>query len=138
MKSKKKCRNWPNFYVSSEINYAQYFTSNCPLIQSLISIYDKISIAFFVSLNKADPGYILCIFIDFCKAFDTTDFRILLRNLDHYGFRGQVNWFKNYLYDRLQFVNIGETFLTKKEATYGVPQGGILSPVFLDKWFTKS
>ena len=84
----------------------------------------------FVSLNKEDPGYILCIFIDFCKAFDTTDFQILLRKLDHYGFRGQVNnWFKNYLYGRKQFVNIGETFSTKKEASYGVPQGGILSPI---------
>ena len=70
------------------------------------------------------------IFIDFCKAFDTTDFQILLRKLDHYGFRGHVNnWFKNYLYNRKQFVNIGETFSAKKEATYGVPQGGILSPI---------
>ena len=94
--------------------------------QPLIQLLNKI----FVSLNKEDPGYILCIFIDFCKAFDTTDFQILLRKLDHYGFRGQVNnWFKNYLYGRKQFVNIGETFSTKKEASYGVPQGGILSPI---------
>ena len=93
-----------------------------PLIQLLHKIYE--------SLNKDDPGYILCIFIDFCKAFDTTDFQILLRKLDHYGFRGHVNnWFKNYLYNRKQFVNIGETFSAKKEATYGVPQGGILSPI---------
>ena len=33
------------------------------------------------------------------------------------------------LYNRKQFVNIGETSSAKKEATYGVPQGGILSPI---------
>ena len=43
------------------------------------------------------------VFIDLSKAFDTVDRTILLNILNYYGIKGlALEWFKNYLSDRLQ------------------------------------
>ncbi|MFZ2539700.1 MAG: reverse transcriptase family protein [Oscillospiraceae bacterium] len=56
-----------------------------------------------------DEGeYAVGIFIDLAKAFDTVNHNILLHKLNHYGIRGTVHkWFKSYLSNRQQHVNIG-------------------------------
>ena len=44
------------------------------------------------------------------KAFDAVNYDILLSKLYYYGVRGTpLNWFKNYLHDRTQFVTINNT-----------------------------
>jgi len=49
----------------------------------------------------------LGIFIDFGKAFDTVQRKILLNKLQQVGIRGQENkWFESYLKDRSQFIQI--------------------------------
>ena len=55
-----------------------------------------------------DSKYYTCsVFIDLEKAFDTVNYTILLDKLKYYGVRGTTNnWFKSFLQDRYQYINI--------------------------------
>ena len=70
------------------------------------------------------------IFLDFSKAFDTINHKILLQKLSHYGIRGKaLEWFDNYLTDRKQYVSINSQDSYEKAISCGVPQGSLLGPL---------
>ena len=84
----------------------------------------------YTALNQKPSAKTLTIFIDLKKAFDTVDHNILLSKMDHYGIRNAANlWFKNYLNEREQFVDINGVQSDKKQITCGVPQGSVLGPL---------
>ena len=79
-------------------------------------------------LEKRD--YVVGVFLDFSKAFDTVNHDILLQILYHYGIRGvALKWFRSYLSDRYQYVTFNGTESTKQIIKCGVPQGSILGPL---------
>lgn len=69
--------------------------------------------------------YVAGLYVDLTKAFDTTDHNILER----YGTAGVVlNWVKNYLSNRQQFVKMENHKSTCLNISWGVPQGSVLGP----------
>ena len=68
--------------------------------------------------------------MDLSKAFDTLDHSIMLNKLRHYGIRGvALEWFKNYLQNRVQYVSINNACSDSLPIECGVPQGSILGPL---------
>ena len=72
-----------------------------------------------------DSEYVLGIFINFSKAFDTVDHTILIAKLrNFYDFSDSVILcFYNYLENREQFVQIDSVKSAPQNIKCGVPQG---------------
>ena len=72
----------------------------------------------------------VAIFCDLRKAFDCVNHDILFTKLEKMGILNtELNWFKNYLLNREQFVFINGTSSNCIFSNSGVPQGSILGPL---------
>ena len=71
----------------------------------------------------------LAVYIDFRKAFDTVNHRILLQKLDMLGIKDNcLQWFKDYLTLRKQRTFANNCMSESAVIKCGVPQGSILGP----------
>ena len=91
---------------------------------ALLTFIDKV-------IQAIESGeYAIGVFLDFPKAFDTVDYKILLDKLDHYGIRGcALSWFRSYLSHRFQYVTYNGSQSSQQLIKCGVPQGSILGPL---------
>ena len=90
------------------------FQKNCSTEHAILELVEQITKSF------DNNNYMLGVFIDLSKAFDTVNHEILLNKLCHYGIRGLTfQWIKSYLNNRKQFVIFKDTGLI--EVICGVP-----------------
>ena len=82
-------------------------------------------------INNFDNNLVSCmLFVDFKKAFDMVDHKLLLHKLLSYGFGNEAyNLLKNYFINRGQITKIGSVNSTFDELNLGVPQGSVLGPL---------
>ena len=72
------------------------------------------------------------------KAFDTVDHKLLLRNMKHFGIRGNaLPWFTSYLSDRTQHVSLNHTNSQTLPVTCWVPQGSIFGTSFIHSFYKR-
>ena len=82
------------------LNQSQYgFLKNLSTDQAILELQDRIT------KSLASKKWCSGIFLDMSKAFDTLNHDILLSKMSHLGIRDTpLQWFKNYLYARCQYV----------------------------------
>ena len=80
---------------------------------------------------QMDKGNLVgMVLLDLQKAFDTVDHGILLMKLESLGLHTDaVRWFRSYLSDRHQLVDVSGTLSSHAGITCGASQGFILGPL---------
>ena len=67
------------------------------------------------------------IFIELQKAFNTVDHEILLFKSNFDDIRGiSLEWFRSFLFNRMQFVTVSGSKSKLKRIAHGAPQGSVL------------
>ncbi|XP_047025545.1 uncharacterized protein LOC124642082 [Helicoverpa zea] len=77
-----------------------------------------------------DKKFVVAIFFDYKKAFDTLETNTLITSLEECGVEKPLKeWFRDYLTSRSYRVKIGDTLSDEKMVRCGVPQGSGSGPV---------
>ena len=115
-----------DFFMKHNILYENQFG-----FQSKMSTeYAVNQVLNYIVKTLEDNEFGVCIFLDFAKAFDTVNHEILLGKLENYGIRGiALQWIRNYLNNRMQCTEIGDTQSELELIKCGVPQGSVLGPL---------
>ncbi len=100
------------------------FQRNKSTEQNLIQAFN------FIGNSINDGKYCLGVFFDLKKAFDVCSKDVLLMKLEKIGIKGvALEWFKSYLSERTQFVDINGNFSSERDISTCILQGSILGPI---------
>ena len=100
------------------------FRSGRSCLTQILAHYDDIYNGF---INNEDTD---SIYLDYAKAFDKVDHRLLILKLKRYSFHPNlVKWIESFLSNRFQRVIVGNAQSYKAPILSGVPQGTVLGPI---------
>jgi Reverse transcriptase (RNA-dependent DNA polymerase) len=109
-----------NLLYSHQYGFQRNKSTEHNLLQATSYIYN--------ALNNGE--FCLGVFLDLRKAFDVCSHEILLLKLEKLGVKGkELAWFKSYLSNRTQVVDINGSVSSKKNINISVLQGSILGPI---------
>jgi hypothetical protein len=92
--------------------------------------HNLIQITNYIGQAINEGKWCIGIFLDLKKAFDTVQHDILLKKLHKLGVKGvSFNWFKSYLSERLQCVDINGSLSDFNDILMSVLQGSALGPI---------
>ena len=82
-------------------------------------------------MTAMENGYnIDSIYLDFQKAFDQSDFGVIMSRCLEIGITGDIGaWIYNYLIQREQYVIVNNEISRVAHVRSGVPQGSVLGPL---------
>jgi hypothetical protein len=92
--------------------------------------HNLIQVTNYIGQALNEGKWCIGVFLDLKKAFDTVQHNILLNKLKKYSVNGTAfNWFKSYLSERLQCVDINGSLSDFKSILMSVLQGSSLGPI---------
>ena len=93
-------------------------------LSNLLSFLDEVT-------SRIDEGQkVEVCYLDFRKAFDSVNHRLLLRKLKSFGLPDSlIKWIEDFLHNRTYRVRVGEALSSEGSAPSGVPQGSVLGPI---------
>ena len=95
---------------------------------STINSVSEFSHEIYSAINTRDVS--LATFIDFFKAFDTVNHKILINKLKVYGIKNNnFSWLEDYLFNRNRCTIVNGISSDYEPMICGVPQGSILGPL---------
>jgi hypothetical protein len=71
--------------------------------------------------------FVVCVFLDFKRAFETVDRKVLLKKLKIYGIDHE--FFSNYLINRKHRTKVNDSLSEEIDCGFGLPQGTGLAPL---------
>ena len=100
------------------------FRSKRGTVTQLLEHYDKLL------SSLCDNNCVDVIYLDFAKAFDKVDHKILLTKLNNIGIKGKLHsWLQSFLQNRTQSVLVNSEMSAPQKVLSGVPQGTVLGPI---------
>ncbi|PFX26452.1 putative RNA-directed DNA polymerase from transposon BS [Stylophora pistillata] len=105
--------------------YQSAYKSNHNTETALIRVHNDIAMA----IDQRNSA--ILVLFDVSAAFDTVDHGLLLSRLSNrFGIAGTVlEWFRSYLSDPTQFVQVNDACSASHVLESGVPQGSVLGPL---------
>ena len=107
------------------MNITQHgFREGRSTLSQLLSYYDSI-------LSMLEENHqVHSVYLDFSKAFDKVDHKILLTKVEGMGIQGKIlKWLHTFLTTRTQRVKVGNQLSDEVKVRSGVPQGSVLGPL---------